>query len=224
MYIYEKLTRNALFRSLDAATVRQLLEAISYHRKHFRKHEVIAREGDTVTGLLFLLRGSLHAEMISASGKVLKIEDIRRDHSPAPAFLFGPDNHYPVHIVADCDSEGVFFKKQALLRLIIMNETVLKNFLDMISAQAQFLSGRIRFLVMQGIKGKIAQYLLIRADRVRRDDIQVVCSHTELSELFGVTRPSLTRALREMHLEGVLSVEGRNITIRNKSALREYLG
>lgn len=223
MYIYEKLLQNKLFQGLDKHTVRKLLEEISYFRRTYRKKEIIAGEGDKVNGLLLLLRGCVTGEMLSQSGKVVKIEKINEGHALAAAFLFGSDNYYPVNIISDTETECVFLRKHSLMRLLKLNEKVMKNYLDMISEQAQFLSAKIRFLVMQNIKGKIAHYLLEKEKDSKGENIYLSYSQTDLSELFGVTRPALSRALRQLHVEGILVVEGKHIFIKNKTALRKLL-
>ncbi len=48
-------------------------------------------------------------------------------------------------------------------------------------------------------------------------------TQNELSELFGVARPSLSRALREMNDEGLIDANGRSIRLINKEALSALL-
>jgi CRP-like cAMP-binding protein len=223
MHIYEKLTQNALFRGLDEMEVRGLLEEISYTRRRFRSNGTIACEGDPVDGLMLVLSGRVRGEMIGHSGKVLKIEYIESRHALAAAFVFGEQQRFPANIVADCDTECVFLRKQALLRLVSVNGTVLHNFLDIISTQAQFLSDKIHLLAFQDIKGKIAAYLCKELKDVPAGEknIHLKHSHTELSELFGVTRPALSRALRQMHRDGILAVVGPHILVRDPHALEK---
>ena len=48
-------------------------------------------------------------------------------------------------------------------------------------------------------------------------------SQKELAEFFGVTRPSLARALGEMEKEGIIDVKRREIQINNKKKLIEII-
>jgi hypothetical protein len=60
---------------------------------------------------------------------------------------------------------------------------------------------------------------------VCNDMLFVVKGHMrgEMDEFFGVTRPSLARALAEMEAEQILRVERREITIRDKEKLNKLL-
>jgi len=112
----------------------------------------------------------------------------------APAFLFGVDNHYPVDIIANKETECIFITKFSFSKLLQISPAAQNNFLDIISGKAQFLSNKIKFLTLQPIKGKIADYLLRRTRGRLLNTINLPYSQDKLADLFGVTRPALTRA------------------------------
>jgi CRP-like cAMP-binding protein len=162
-------------------------------------------------------------EMVDFTGKTIKIEDIESPRPLAPAFLFATDNNYPVDIVANNKVSILGIPRKDFLKLMSINEMVLLNYLRIISSRAQFLSGKLRFLSFQSIKGKIAHYLLELSSRTGKEDIQLRKSQVELAELFGVARPSLARALREMNNDGLLKSKGKQITLLNRQKLSDLL-
>ncbi|MDZ7634664.1 MAG: helix-turn-helix domain-containing protein [Bacteroidales bacterium] len=89
---------------------------------------------------------------------------------------------------------------------------ILSNYLTAVCTKALFLSGKLRFFSFHTIKGKFAHYLSslpgAASGRVFIDRTQ-----QELSEFFGVTRPSLARAIGEMEREGLISVERREVRL-----------
>jgi CRP/FNR family transcriptional regulator, dissimilatory nitrate respiration regulator len=222
MNIYEKLLQNELFRGLDMIRLRQLLETVSYQYRNYAKNDIIAREGVEVTGIIFLIGGSVRGEMSNHSGKIVKIEDVRGNHVLAPAFIFGANNRYPVHIIANGDTECVFMTRHSLLRLLHADETLLRNFLDMVSARAQFLSEKIRFPSLQNLRGKIALYLLQQSHK-DNGPIRLPYSQAKLAELFGVTRPSLTRSLHELEEQGLISIGKQEISILQRAGLEKMV-
>jgi CRP-like cAMP-binding protein len=102
------------------------------------------------------------------------------------------------------------------------SQVVLKNYLNAISSRTQFLSNKIRFLSFKTIREKLANYIL---NNIKKDSSVFILnqSQTELAEFFGVTRPSLARALAEMGKEGILRTERREITILDKEKLNKLL-
>lgn len=223
MNIYEKLLQNPLFRGLGMPVLRQLLEEVSYQRKKYPPEAFIARGGEKSAGIHLLLSGSVRAEMSNLSGKILKVEDIEGNHIIAPAFIFGRNNYYPVDIIANRETECLFLTRHVFLRLLRMNESLLKNYLDLISDRAQFLSEKLRFLGLQNIRGKIACYLLDLSRESGQSSVRLPLSHSRLAELFGIARPSLTRSLHELEKRDMIRIEGKLIRILNRRELEKVV-
>jgi CRP-like cAMP-binding protein len=103
-----------------------------------------------------------------------------------------------------------------------MNSLILNNYLNTISTRAQFLSQKLKFLSFKTIRQKIAHFLLEKAgDRLQT--IEIPQSQTQLAEMFGVTRPSLARALGEMSQEGLIETKRRSIKILDKNRMNRLL-
>jgi len=212
-----------LFSGIDPTEIESLFASITYQLKKFRKGDIIAQTGDEIINQKIIVEGSVKGEMIDFNGKTIKIEDIESPRSLAPAFIFGSENSYPVDIVANNDVLLISIPRKYFLKLLASSENVLHNYLDIISTRTQFLSAKLKLLSFHSIKGKLAQYLLSLSSQSNSDEISLPITQGELSELFGVTRPSLSRALREMNDEGILSAKGRSIILINKVALSALL-
>jgi DNA-binding GntR family transcriptional regulator len=48
-------------------------------------------------------------------------------------------------------------------------------------------------------------------------------SQSQLSELFGVARPSIGRAIGELNQDGIIGTEGKRVEILDRAALTSYL-
>ncbi len=95
--------------------------------------------------------------------------------------------------------------------------------MNIISNRAQFLSNKIKFLSFQTIKGKIAHYLLEQVRKSGSDIVILDKSQTQLAELFGVTRPSLGRAIRELDQDGLIDAKAKQIRIVERNKLSAFL-
>ena len=202
--------------------IRLLLQDKPFRIKEYNKDEYVAYSNDICNDMLIVVEGTVRGEMSDFSGRKLKIEDIPAPRPLAAAFIFGKDNRFPVDIIANEPSTVMVIPRDVLIFLLQHSQVVLKNYLNAISSRTQFLSNKIRFLSFKTIREKIANFILgnIRTDTNR---FELGQSQTELAEFFGVTRPSLARALSEMEAEGILHVERREITILNKEKLNRLL-
>ena len=222
MQVFEKLLECNLFKGVALDELYEVKNKILHHVKKFDKETQLVSAGDICNSLQIIVEGNVRAEMIDPNGKTIKIEDIEACRPLAPAFLFGAKNVYPVSVVANSDVVVISFQKEMVVRLFQLNQNVMTNFLDNISNRTQFLSEKIKFLTFQSIKGKIASYLLELAGE-KFKSIELRQNQQELAELFGITRPSLARALGELNKEGCIKSEGKTLTIENRDGLLKYI-
>ncbi len=215
------LEKSPLFRGLTINEIASEFSEIHYQVKKYSKGQMVVSAGDIVDRLLVVLTGSVKGEMVDFSGKTIKIEDIEPPKPLAVAFLFGKSNTFPVNIIANEDSELLVIPKESVLKLFQENKNILLNFLNSISNRSQFLSQKIKFLNFQTIKGKIANYLLQIAQG--KELVVLDKSQNELAELFGVTRPSVGRGIRDLHNDGVIEASGKSIKIIDFNGLKECL-
>jgi CRP-like cAMP-binding protein len=158
--------------------------------------------------------------MTDYAGRVIKIEDIPAPGALASAFMFGPRNLFPVNVISVTDSEILVIEKNDFLSLLKRNDTLLVNFLNMISGRSQFLSEKIKFLNFKTIRGKLAHYILQR-DESGRNVVRLDKTQNDLADFFGVARPSVARAIGEMEKEGLITAKGKNITIIDRKGLAD---
>ena len=219
---YDILAKSPVFRGLNSDQINECLKSIHIQVKSFRKDSLIVHAGEKVNHLLIIQKGSVRGEMLDYSGKVLKIEDIESPRALAGAFLFGKTNAYPVTVTANTDVELLSIPRNEFLQLLQKEKTILLNYLNDISTRTQFLSNKLHFLSFRTIKGKIAHYLLQKSGN-NSNTVELNHTQQQLAELFGVTRPSLSRVLGEMQREGLISLERKNIIILEKQMLSHLL-
>jgi CRP/FNR family transcriptional regulator, dissimilatory nitrate respiration regulator len=220
--LFQLLTGTMIFKGLDAKAIEKIFHRKTFQLKRYEKEQYIAHSHDECDQLMIVIEGSVRGEMTNFSGKTVKIEDITAPRPLAAGFIFGNNNRFPVDIIANQPATLLTLPKDTLIAMMQQNNLVLKNYLDAISSRTQFLSNRIRFLSFKTIKGKIAHYILTHCSE-GNNIVILNQSQTRLSDFFGVTRPSLARALREMNQEGIIRVERRKITLLNREKLNNLL-
>jgi len=206
------LNRSPLFEGLNESDIETLLATVNYRIRFYPAGAVAVLAGEEISSVMIVLSGSMKGEMTDLAGRTIKIEDVNPPQALASAFIFGTGAQYPVNITANIDSELLIIGKADYLALMKSDNRILSNYLTVVCTKALFLSSRLRFLSFNTIKGKFAHYLSslpgAASGRVIVDRTQ-----RELSEFFGVTRPSLARAIGEMERDGLISVERRLVRL-----------
>ncbi len=217
--MYKTLIYCELFKGISEIELSELLKSVSHQLKKYSKDQILSSAGNEVRGLYILLSGSMRAEMTDMSGKTIKIEEIDSPRALAPAFIFGNENKFPVDIIANNNVELIFFYRDDFLKLLQLNQTILMNYLNVISNRTHFLTAKIKFLSFQTIKGKFANYLLSISKKLNSDEFVLPITQTKLASLFGVTRPALAKAIRELNMDEIITTDGKNIIIQDKPKL-----
>ena len=213
------LVNNPLFRGIIPERLFADLEEISFHTRSYKKGEILAQQGAVCNRLVILTKGSVRGEMIDYSGRLIKVEDIAAPRAIAPLFLFGEENRYPVEVTANEPTEVIELPKSSVLSLFRKNEQFLENYMNLSANYARTLSDKLFFMSFKTIRQKLASYLLRLYKQQQQTHITLDRSQQELSDYFGVSRPSLARELAHMQEDGLLIADRKHITILQKEQL-----
>ena len=213
------LINNPLFSGISAEVLSDTLKDVNYHTKVYRKGDILARQGDICNRLVILTKGSVRGEMIDDSGRLIKVEDITAPRAIAPLFLFGNENRYPVEVTANEATEVIEIPKTSVLMLFRKNERFLENYMNLSANYAHTLSDKLFFMSFKTIRQKLASYLLRLSGQQQSEQITLDRSQQQLSDYFGVSRPSLARELAHMQEDRLITVDRKQITILRKQEL-----
>lgn len=215
------LKRVDLFKPVPTRTLDAWVQGFHPLQREYRKGSFLLVQGKEYTDLCCILSGEVSAEIQDYSGKVLKVETLKACEAIATAVLFSPDRLLPVTVVAQTDVSTLWIPRKEILRLCGMSSEFLEKLLCDMGARLSFLAQKIRFLQFNTIRKKIAEYLLIQLRDQGKRTLQVRHTREMLSEMFGVTRPALSRVFSELCKENVIQAEGKTIHVLDPARLRQ---
>ncbi len=214
-----QLLQIPLFRSLSEEDLGDIFSELKITETGFKKGDILAMQDEVANRLIILTSGSIKGEMTDASGKVIKVEDVEAPSPLAILFLFGRDNRFPVQATAREDGAALIIPRQSVLKMLSMNETLLKNYLDISADFASRLSRKLNFMSFRTIRQKLAVYLLGLSEEQNSDTVKLDKSKSAIAEYFGVARPSLERELTRMGKDGLIVADKGVIALKNKNNL-----
>lgn len=212
--LVDTLATSNLFEGIATAEIEMLLSGHNYDIREYNSDDVFALTGSKVNHLMIVIEGGLNTRMVSDSGKYIQIEKIEKGKVVAPAMLFATRNEFPVNVIPEDETSVFFMHRESFLKAMQENEKLLMNFIRSVSDINRFLSSRIRSLSLKSIRGKLSEYLLLLSgEQGNKNQITIPLTRQELADKFAVSRQSLIRSLTELEEEGLISVEGREVTI-----------
>lgn len=180
-------------------------------------------QGTRYDHLVVLLEGKASARFYEFSGKTMLVENLEAPSPIAGAILFSSDAYLPVTLEAVTHVRTAVISREGLTRIFQAESSVLQRYLQDMGDKVTFLAEKVRLAGLAGLRQKIADYLLRLRSRHHAEIVTIPFSRERLAEMFSVARPSLSRELSKMDEEGIISVEGKTIRIRDADSLESLL-
>ncbi len=221
--VYQDLASSAFFSGFSVREIRELCSSNRCIFKTFHRDALIAFRSDVYEKLLLLSRGILIAEIVDDRGTSLKVESLTGPTPVATAILFSTEALLPVQLRAETDVELLSISRQGILDMCREDERFLKAYLRDAGDKVTFLAEKIRLLRFTTIRQKIAGYFLDLARKQGTELLTLPYNLEVTADMFGVTRPALSRSLSKLVEAEILGREGREYRILKKKILQEML-
>jgi len=186
-------------------------------RKHYSKGQLLYLADQFCSTLDVVLSGSISIQSIDAEGNVFKAKVLQAGEVYGATLLFGTHNRYPMQVVCDTPSDILHLKKSVVLQLCEENQQFLLVLLALISDRAHELGRTVSQLTAQSLKESLLGYLQMLSYQQGSATVILPSSKKELADRLGFARTSVSRALRAMEEEGLLSFEGRVVQLHISS-------
>lgn len=168
------LSTIALFRDMPEEELSRLTQRLAGAARTCEGGHVIAERGTPMAGLLLLLRGNAHAEIIGGNAQTMVVENFRGADAIATAMLFAPRPHFPVTLVADSPCTTLDIPLHRLLDLAQQHRSVLEAILSDNGRRTAFLTTRLRLMQFASLRQRIAVYISECTTRIDRSALEAL--------------------------------------------------
>jgi CRP/FNR family transcriptional regulator len=187
-------------------------------RAKFRKHEMICRQGDSVSHAIYLTSGTakLYIEGINGHNIILYL-------MRPPAYIgllsFFESIHYTYSVTAIEESQVCMIKLEALKELYLENHEVLLRLNKAFGKSVALIMKKIICLNQKNIRGRIAESLLSLAAFYGNYSFTLPVTRKELGEMSAISEENTVRLLTELKNEEIIRIQGRDVTIIDTALL-----
>lgn len=191
--------------------------------RHYSAGETVFSEGQPCSGLYVVESGHVRIFKSSAGGReqVLSVDGPGSSIAELPVFDGGS---YPASVAAVDNATLLFVSKQDFQALCLAHPQVALKVLRVVGARLRRLVGIIEELSFTTVRHRLASFLLRLAQKegkrsARGVEITLPASNQELAAQIGTVRELVSRNLSRLQAEGMLTIDGRSVTICNLKAL-----
>lgn len=219
---YESIRRHYLFSGLDQEEFDSLLSHVT--RVTLDKGEVLFHRGDVANHFYFVDIGQLELSMIAATGQKKVLEVIGPDRTFAEAVAFMREHKYPVTCEALMDSVLCQIPNREYIQIVSSNPDACMRLLSDISRHLHARVREIERLTVQNAQSRLVSYLLDHVIDSDDDEatIRLDLPRHVIASRLSITPETLSRLLRNLVAERILTIEDRVIFVHSLARLRPY--
>ena len=222
--MFTEIASTPVFKGFKTSEIIQILNTIHHQVHSYEAGDTIAFCGNQCESLYLLLEGNIRGEMTNYSGHITVVSEIHAPDTFAEDFLFADKNKLLVNIIANTKTKILVIYKADLLKLLHSNQKFLENYLKIISNRFVVVTEKIKFLMINTVKAKLANYILdIENESNDKTSLRLGKTHEELAAFFGVQRPVLTRNLSQLKKDSILEIKNKEIKIIDREKLIQLL-
>lgn len=214
-----------LFSALDGSEIASFAERTSIRR--FAASELLFSEGEPCAGLYVVTSGRVRIFKTSPNGReqVLTIEGPGSSIAELPVFDGGT---YPASAAAVDPSQLVFVSRNDFRACCLEYPEVALKVLQVVGARLRRLVGIIEELSFTTVRHRLIAWLLREAQvrgRAKQGGtiFELNISHQELATHIGTVRELVSRNMARLQAQGLIQVQGREITILDREGLESDL-
>jgi len=195
--------------------------------RRFSAGEIVFGEGEPCNGLYVVESGQVRIFKTSSAGReqVLSIDGPGSSIAELPVFDGGT---YPASAMAIGDATLLFVGKPDFQALFLAHPQVGLKVLRVVGGRLRRLVGIIEELSFSTVRHRLASYLCRLARKSGKQTaeglmVSLPVNNQELAAQIGTVRELVSRNLSRLQAEGLLKVDGRNVTLCNLGALEKEI-
>ena len=219
---YETIRGHYLFSGLDENVFDALARDIAVEA--IEKGEVLFHHGDNANHFYYVESGQIELSLISPDGQKKVVEVIAHGRTFAEAIVFMRESKFPVTAEALCDGVVYRIPNDAYRKLLHENSNACMRLLSDVCRHLHQRVQEIERLTIQNARSRLASYLIDHIVETDDDEATVrldLPKHVIASRL-SVTPETLSRLLRAMADDGILTVDDRLVFVHSLARLRPY--
>ena len=181
--------------------------------------ELLFSDGEKAVGFFVVLDGKVKVYKLSPEGKERILHIIHPGGTFAEAAIFA-DGLYPAYAEPLQSSKLLFLPKEGFLNLLMDNGRISINMIAGLSKFLRQFANQIEDLTFKDVPSRLARYLMVLSEGVK-ESLELPISKSQLASNLGTVSETLSRTLRKLSEDDLISVSGKKVVILDFERLEE---
>ena len=188
-----------------------------------KKGEVIFEEGDHLNGVYCISDGICKVSKMSSNGRDQIIHLVKKGDILGERSLIN-DEVANLKATAINDMEVCFIPREEIIKDLEKNPSFSMNVLKDLASSLKNADNVIVDMAQKTVKQRLAEMLVNLEDKFGHDVeniLNIHLSREDIANIIGTATESAIRLLSEFKKEGVISLKGKNISLKNIPQLKK---
>lgn len=215
----DALKRCHLFAGTSEADRKTLLSIA--RTREANRGDLLFEEGQGADGFYVVVSGKIKVFKLSPDGRERILHIIHPGNTFADAAIFD-DGNYPAFAMSIDSSSLLFFPKTQFLDLLHQHPQLAINMIAGLSKFLRTFAMQIEDLTFRDVPSRLARFLLEHHNK-KTARVELPLSKAQLASNLGTTSETLSRTLRKLADEDMISVQGRTIDLLDLNRLHDLV-
>ena len=211
------LKRTKLFSGISEDEIASMLSCLDARLYEFRKGEYVFRQGQHISDVAVLVKGSLHVQKDDYWGNRSILGHISEGEMFGESYV-SPDSGVSLNdVVAIEDSSVIFFDVKRIITTCpsscVFHSMVVQNMFFAISEKNRNLVQKLCHLSLRSTREKLISYLSEQSKKQGKSEFTIPFNRQQLADFLSVDRSAMSNELCKMRDEGLIEFEKSNFKL-----------
>ena len=207
-----------IFRDISNSEVEAMIDCFRMRRARFEAGRTICVYGECRGEVGVLLRGRAGLVRFDREGNRTILEQLDSGGVFGEDLTFVPALGDCVEVVSGEDCEVLFMDYGHVMKrcekACAHHSKLVQNMFRLVTGQVRLLSRRVEVLSRRSFREKLQCYFRLCRLEAGADTFQLPFTLSALADYISTDRSAMMRELKKMRSEGLVSIEGRQVTLR----------
>lgn len=212
---YEELE---IFRDISNSEVEAMIDCFRMRRARFESGRTICVYGECRGEVGVVLQGHAGLVRFDEEGNRTILEQLGSGGVFGEDLTFIPALGDCVEVVSGGDCEVLFMDYDHIMKrcekACAHHSKLVQNMFRLVTGQVRLLSHRVEVLSRRSIREKLQCYFRLCRLEAESDTFQLPFTLSALADYISTDRSAMMRELKKMRTEGLVAIEGRQVTLR----------
>ncbi len=193
---------------------------VNHLHAHFKKHDIICKQGTEVTHAMFLVKGFAKMFIEGLNNKNITLYLLKPPaYIGLLSFFDSPKYSYSVAAIEDC--QVCFIELDLVKKMYVDNHDLLLCLNQAFGKSVTSILSKIISLNQKQIRGRIAENLIYLSKMYDSQEFHLKLSRKEIGEMAAISEENTVRLLSEFAKESIIKINGRDVEILDMPLLKK---